>query len=123
MNPLSLIMIGLGLIPIAIGFFLGYQYQPASPLYLTLIIIYFVVASITRFDTRLIQAKMQGQDFGELPGWTGFFSWAQWGLFCALAILNWRVAIGLFVLKFILKFLPVLETIGTLLMSPFKPRA
>lgn len=120
MNPLALIPILIGLIPVSIGYYFGYRYPVASPIYISLISAYFLSASITTFDTRLIQARWDGQDYGETPGWTGLFGWLEWALFCAMAILNWRVAIGLFVLKFILKVLPVLETIGNVLISPFK---
>lgn len=117
-----LAMLLLGCIPLAIGMYLGYEYPLWSPLYLSLVAAYFVVASVVTFDMRLTQAKMAGEDFGTLPAWTVVFDWLQWGLFCVLAVLNWRAAMGVFVLKFILKFVPVLETIGNVLMAPFKPR-
>jgi len=104
------------------GFFLGYDYPFTSPLYLILTVAYFLVASITTLDIRLMQAKSRGEDFGELPPWVGIFPFMQWGLFIALAILNWKIAIGLFVLKFVLKVLPVLELIGNVLMAPFAPK-
>ena len=105
---------------IVLGVF--YDHPFTSPLYLTLTIAYFVVASITTLDIRLHQAKASGQDFGMLPPWVGIFPFMQWGLFIALFVLNWKIAIGLFILKFILKVLPVLETIGNILMAPFAPR-
>ncbi|MEO5984673.1 MAG: hypothetical protein ABIP80_04160 [Ferruginibacter sp.] len=118
----SLPLLLLGCIPLAIGAYLGYEYSFWSPLYLSLVGIYFVVASITTFDIRLTQAKWDGQDFGTLSDWTGIFVWIQWGLFIALGVLNWRLAIWIFVVKFILKVLPVSETIGNILMAPFKPK-
>lgn len=100
---------------------LGYSYT--SPLMIILTIIYFLAASITTLDIRLIQAqKFEGQDFGTLPAWTGIFHWLQWALFIVIAVLNWKYAIVLFIIKFILKVLPVLEIIGNILMSPFKPK-
>lgn len=98
------------------------EYSFLSPLYLILIISYFLVASVVTLDIRLVQAKQMGQDFGELPPWTFIFSLLQWGLFIALFILNWKHALILFVVKFVLKVLPVLETIGNVLMSPFRPK-
>ncbi len=90
-----------------------------------LTIAYFIVASITTFDIRLIQAKREGKlppDQPMLPAWTTVFHWAQWAIFLVLLYLNWKYALVLFVIKFVLKVLPVLETIGNILMLPFKPR-
>ncbi len=99
------------------------DYPFLSPLYLGLTILYFFVASIVTFDMRLNQAKMfEGVDYGTLPAWTGIFYYLQWAIFIVLAILNWKYALIIFGVKFILKFLPVLETIGNILMSPFKPK-
>ncbi len=99
-----------------------FDYPFTSPLYITLTIVYFLVSSIVVFDIRLIQAKkFGGVDYRSLPLWVGFFYYIQWALFITLAILNWKYALIIFVIKFILKVLPVLETIGNILMSPFKP--
>lgn len=91
---------------------------------LILTIAYFLVASITTFDIRLIQAKKSGtlpQDEPELPAWIGIFAWLEWGIFVWLLVLNWKYALVLLVIKFILKVLPVLETAGNVLMRPFRP--
>jgi hypothetical protein len=96
-----------------------------SPLIVYLTIAYFIVASITTYQIRLIQAVREGilpPDHSLLPPWTGVFAWMQWAIFLVLLYLNWKYAILLFVLKFVLKVLPVLETIGRILVSPFKPR-
>lgn len=100
-----------------------YDYPITSPLYQTLTILYFLVESIVTFDVRLIQAKRQGEDFGLLPPWTGIFIYIGWGLFIALLVLSWKLALIIFAVKFVLKVLPVLETIGNILMSPFTQRA
>lgn len=44
----------------------------------------------------------------------------MWAIFIALLYLNWKYALVLFAIKFVLKVLPVLEIIGNILMSPFK---
>lgn len=120
MNPIVLIsFLLLGSVPLLIGYFLGYDVPAVSPVYLTSTVLYFVCASVATFDTRLIQSRWSGIDLGELPAWTGLFGWLQWAIFCVLAILNWKVAIILFVLKFVLKVIPVLETVGALIMIPF----
>jgi hypothetical protein len=46
--------------------------------------------------------------------------WIEWGLFVYLAFKDWKFAAFVFVLKFLLKVLPVLEFFGNILMRPFK---
>jgi hypothetical protein len=97
-----------------------------TPLIIVLTIAYFIVASVTTFDIRLIQAKRDGllpPDEPMLPGWVGIFAWMQWIIFAVFLYLNWKYALFLFVVKFVLKVLPVLEIVGNILMSPFKPRS
>lgn len=96
-----------------------------TPLIIGLTVAYFLVASITTFDIRLNQAKRQGIlpiDEPTLPGWVSVLYWLQWAIFLMLLYLNWKYALVLFVIKFVLKVLPVLEIVGNILMSPFKPR-
>ncbi len=97
-----------------------------SPALLALTVAFAITSSITVFDTRLIQAKKAGNlhpDESLLPAWVGIISWMHWGVGLALLILNWKYALAIFVLKFILSVLPVLETIGNVLMAPFKSKA
>ena len=94
-----------------------------NPAIIALTILYFILASITTFDIRLMQARKSGvlsSDEDLLPKWVAVFFWLEWGVFIILAVLNWKYAIALFILKFILKVLPVLETVGNLIMSPLK---
>jgi len=96
-----------------------------TPLIVGLTVAYFLVASVTTFDIRMTQAKLQGTlppDEPTLPVWVGIFVWLQWAIFLALLYLNWKYALLLFAIKFVLKVLPVLETVGNILMVPFKPR-
>lgn len=97
-----------------------------SPAIIALTVAYFLVASVTTFDIRLTQAKRDGglpPDEPTLPPWVAGLYWVQRGLFLALLYLNWRYALVLFVMKFVLKVLPVLETVGNVLMAPFRPRS
>ena len=97
----------------------------SSPLVIGLTIAFFITSAITTFDKRLFQAKQSGMmpaDEALLPWWVGLILWAHWGLFLALLILNWKYALLLWVIKFVLSILPVLETIGNILMAPFRPR-
>lgn len=121
--PFLALQIGLGLVFVGIGWYLGYEWPLVTPTYLALVAVYFLAASVVTLDIRLEQARrFEGQDFGELPKWTVVFLYLQWATFAVLAVLNWKLAVFLFVIKFILKLLPVLETVGNLLMAPFKPK-
>ena len=96
-----------------------------TPLIIGLTVAYFWVASISTLDLRLTQAKRDGTlppDEPTLPRWVVVFDWLMWGIWLALLYLNWKYALVLFSIKFALKVLPVLETIGNILMAPFKPR-
>jgi hypothetical protein len=98
---------------------------PSSPLVIILTVAYFLVASITTFDIRMIQAKRQGvlpPDEPMPPAWVAVLYWLLWAIFIGLFFLNWKYALLLFVIKFVLKVLPVLETIGNILMRPFRPK-
>jgi len=92
----------------------------------TILTIAFVItSSITTFDKRLIQARRDGTlppDEPLLPSWVGLIGWIHWGLALALLIINWKYAIIVFIVMFVLAVLPVLETIGNILMSSFKQR-
>src|SRR5262245_33785848 len=96
-----------------------------TPIIIGLTIAYFIVASITTFDLRMTQAKQEGvlpPHQPLLPGWVAVFHWMQLAIFLALLYLNWKYALVLIVVKFLLKALTVLEAIGNILMWPFKPR-
>lgn len=97
-----------------------------SPILIGLTIVYFITSSITTFDRRLIQAEKAGTpssvDHSMLPWWVGFILYIHWGIGLALLLLNWKYALVVFISKFVLSVLPVLETIGNILMAPFRPR-
>jgi len=86
---------------------------------------FIITSSITTFDKRLTQAKRQGilpPDEPLLPSWVAFIFWIHIGLIIAMLVINWKYALIVLVIGFILEVLPVWETIGNILMSPFKPR-
>lgn len=96
-----------------------------TPLIIGLTITYFIVAAITTLDLRMTKAKQEGivpPDQPLLPGWVAVFHWLEWAIFLALLYVNWKYALALFAVKFILKALYILETLGNILMWPFKPR-
>ena len=97
-----------------------FQTPSSSPLFIAITTVYFLSEAISIFDTRIIQAKQTGYlepDY-VVPEWTGIFGFLTWLTYTALLLLNPFVAIILFVIKFILKVLPVLENIGAVLMIP-----
>jgi hypothetical protein len=85
----------------------------------------FIVDAIRTFDLRLTQAKRAGNIPHDEPSpgsWVNAFYWLYIILFIVLLILDWRYAILFWLVLFVLRVLPVLETIGNILMSPFRPR-
>ncbi len=96
-----------------------------SPILIVITIIFFITSSITTFDKRLIQAKrnnVQPPNEPMLPTWVGLISWLHWGIGLGILLLNWKYAVLIFIIKFVLSILPVLEIVGNVLMSPFRPR-
>lgn len=94
-----------------------------SAILIILAVIYGIVASITTFDIRLIQAKRNGTlppDQPLLPQWTSVFHWMEWIILAIMILLNWKFGLIAWGIRFILKVLPILEIIGNALMSPFK---
>jgi hypothetical protein len=94
-----------------------------SPTLVWLSIVLFLSESITTFDVRIIQAKRSGvlpADHPNLPRWVLVFHVLDWLLLGVLMILNWRVGLSLWACIFLLKVLPVLESVGNIVMAPFK---
>jgi hypothetical protein len=92
-----------------------------------LTILYGIISSITTFDIRLNQAKKTSTFPSEeldisLPNWVASLYWIEWVIFIIIAFLNWKYALLVFIIKFLLKIIPVLEIIGNILMSPFKSK-
>lgn len=97
-----------------------------SPLMYTLLIVYFITSAITVFDTRLIQARKNGvlpATESMLPSWVGIIAWLNWIVLISLFLLDWKIGICAFVVKFVLSVLPILEVIGNVIMSPFKSKS
>jgi len=96
-----------------------------SPIVITLTVIFFITSAITTFDKRLMQAVKVGNippDEEMLPSWVGLVSWIHWVIGLSILFLNWQFAITVFVVKFVLSVIPVLETIGNMMMSPFRTK-
>jgi len=86
-----------------------------------ILILYFLFASITTFDIRLVQGQKDGSIplSHKLPVWVGIFHILEWGILIYLAVINWKFAVLLYIIKFVLKVLPILEIIGSIIMIPF----
>lgn len=116
LNPLFLI----GLLLLAVAYYLGYEYSFFSTTYLSLTIFYFFLYSIVIVEIRLWQAKKYDHiDCGSLPEWVSIFHIFSSIVAGILIILNWKLFVIIFIVRYILKLLPILETFGSLLMKPF----
>src|SRR3989338_6009736 len=99
--------------------------SPSSPGVIIVTVVYFIIVAFTTFDMRLIQAKRAGDLFPDeplLPQWTGIFVFIQWSLGIALLVMNWKYALSIFLIAFVLKVIPVLEFVGNILAAPLRPR-
>ena len=96
-----------------------------TPIQSTILVVltsaYFLVASISTYDIRIIQAIKDGQNLKQLPNWISIFHWLLWLIWISIFILNWYYGLILFGIKFILKVIPVLEIVGSFLLIPFDP--
>ena len=98
-----------------------------SSLILVLSVAYVIVASVRTYDVRLIQANKIGASRGVarraegrvLPTWINGIHWVGWALLVVLVVLNWKYAIALYAVLFILRVVPVLEMVGEIITRPF----
>lgn len=104
-----------------------------SPISIIFTILWFIASAIDTFDIRLNQSeKTPGITMTEAvrrsseKNYTSFgyaitsvVSILTWILFIIIFLLNPLYAVVIFVIRFILKVLPVMETIGGWIMKPF----
>lgn len=86
---------------------------------------YGITSSLTVFDKRMIQARRDGTlpaDEALPPKWIAGVYWLHWAVGLTIVLFNWQYALIVFIAKFVLSVLPVLEVIGNILMTPFKPK-
>jgi hypothetical protein len=96
----------------------------SSPILIGLTAAYGITSSITTFDKRVIQAIRAGAyppDDPLPPKWVGLVLYVHWAIGVALVLLNWKFALIVFLAKFVLSVLPVLETVGNILMGVVIP--
>jgi hypothetical protein len=94
----------------------------SSPLMISLLILYFLLACITTYDIRITQGKKAGILPADYPSFgmsMNIILWIEWAVWIAIMILNWKMDLIAWGAKFILKVLPVLEKIRALMVSPF----
>jgi hypothetical protein len=92
-----------------------------SPLLILLIVAYFFTTAFTTYDTRIIQAIKDGTvapNHPKIGSWIGWVYWIDWALLIAISILNWKIGIIVYITRFILRVLPVMELIGSLFLYP-----
>jgi len=92
----------------------------SSPVVVLLTVIYFITSSISVFDTRVHQALRNGTYPPEdpiPPDWVGAMTILHWILGIGLLLLNWKYALVVYAIKFALSVLPVLETVGNILVG------
>lgn len=94
-----------------------------SPFVIIITIAFFIVSAITTFDIRIIQAQKEGIDEPSLPNWVAGLYWLNWIFSISIILLNWKYAIAVFIVRFILKITPVLETIGYYLVNRFRQQS
>ena len=98
----------------------------SSPIVIITTILYVIFESVATYDARLIQWKKSGmisQNTPTPPKWTGIFVWLGWLFLIVLILLNWKYGVAIWVIGFVLKVLPVLETIGKILTKPLTPKS
>ena len=94
-----------------------------SPLILALSVVYAVVVSLRTYDARLTLAKRSSSYSGvvpeakrrRLPALINGMHWVGWLVFAALLILNWKYALALYALLMLLRVLPVMGWIGSVI--------
>lgn len=116
LNPMNY----MGLILIFTSYYLQYDFPLFSTSYITLTVLYFFIYSIVIFDIRLIQEReYNNNDCGSLPKWVNIFYIVSSIIAGFLIVLNWKLFFALFIVRYILKHFPILETLGSFLMLPF----
>jgi hypothetical protein len=85
-----------------------------------LIVVFFATAAIASLDKLLRRERASGDiDAPKLSKWVFLAYYAQWAAGAWLLFLNWKLALFLFALKFILNHLGIMEFLGGLIAAPF----
>jgi hypothetical protein len=99
------------------------------PTFSVLAILLFLVSSIAAFDIEFTRAKKNGTippddpNEPDLPKWVMAVYFVAPILALGILFIDWKRALFVFFVIFTLSgFIPVLDTIGNVLMRPFKPR-
>lgn len=92
-------------------------------MFLALTVAYVVCQAYTTLDRRLIQAVRSGllpPSEPMLPKSVGLLYYAQWAVGLGLLVLDWKRALVVFGVVFVLQVLPVMETLGNVLAVPLR---
>jgi hypothetical protein len=92
---------------------------------MAVVLAYLAASAVTKADSNILQGVRRGDLPSTIPRpplWIGLVIYLQWGLLIALAVFDWKFAILLFLFKFILSFLGVLQIVGSFLLIPFLRR-
>ena len=76
---------------------------------------------MTNDINRIKYLRIKNSEIKKLPSWVAIFIFIGWGIFIYFIFVNWKYAIIIIMIRFVLKVLPVLETIGEIIMTPFDP--
>lgn len=88
-------------------------------------IAFFLTSAVTKFDVNLTKAISIGDvppDQARLPDWIGWLFWLHWALIVTLFVLNWRLAILVYVVRSILSFFGIMGIVGGILTLPIMQR-
>lgn len=80
-------------------------------------IVFIMFSSVVSFDLHSRQ-----ENKSTLPSWVKYVYPIYIGLAIIIFIMNWKYTILIFIICYIGTVLPILNIIGNILMSPFKPR-
>jgi len=97
----------------------------ASTTQIVLTAVFLITGSVQTLDKRLLQARrFQNLPADEpmLPTWVAIVYWLHYGVIIALFAMGWRYALVVVAIGFALAVLPVFETVGNVLMAPFRPQ-
>jgi hypothetical protein len=107
------------------------DYDLTSPLYLVLLVFYLILYCIKGYVIQIERVKrgLQTELSREamlqsppLPEWMRIFLYIDFVLLGILLILNWKLTIIIWIIKFFSNLTPIFSIIGYLFLLPFKPK-
>jgi hypothetical protein len=96
-----------------------------STILIVLAIGYHLVASVTRYDIRLLLSHKNDSETPEkkiLPKWIGLLHWIEGILLVAMLLLNWKFALITWLIKAVFQALMILDFICFLIITTLNLR-